>query len=301
MTAEAPVWKKNGYRLRMRLFRYGQPGKESPGVFDLQGEARDVSAFARDYDEGFFESGGLEELAATLETDAHLWPRVNLSEVRLGSPVARPSKILGIGLNYTDHAVETGSALPSEPKIFMKATSALCGVYDDLILPRGSEQTDYEVELAFVIGRRANYVTRADALDYVAGFTVCNDFSERDFQKNRSGQFVKGKSADTFAPLGPFLVTKEELTFSDTRLWCKVNGEMRQEDRTSNMIFDVPSLVETLSQYMSLLPGDVITTGTPAGVALGMQPPRFLREGDIVTYGVEGIGEGRQVVSAHRL
>jgi 2-keto-4-pentenoate hydratase/2-oxohepta-3-ene-1,7-dioic acid hydratase in catechol pathway len=223
-------------------------------------------------------------------------PQVDLDSVRLGSPVARPSKIIGIGLNYKDHALETGAELPSEPKIFMKATSALCGVFDDVILPRGSEQTDYEVELAFVVARRASYVRRRDALDFVAGYTICNDYSEREFQKNRAGQFVKGKSADSFAPLGPFLVTADEFSPQDARLWCAVGGEMRQDSRTSEMVFDVPSLIENLSQYMSLLPGDVVTTGTPAGVGLGRKPPAFLQPSDVVTYGIEGIGEARQLV-----
>ena len=279
----------------MKLFRFGESGAERPGVVLPEGEAFDVSGCVSDYDERFFGQGGLEFLAQLVAERRHL-PRVDLSQVRLGSPVARPSKILAIGLNYADHASETGGQVPEEPKIFMKATSALCGVYDDLILPRGSVCTDYEVELAFVISRRASGVSVDEAWSYVAGCTVMNDYSEREWQKNRSGQFVKGKSADTFAPLGPFLVTSDESRFENARLWCSVNGEMRQESTTAHMIFKVPELVACLSQYMSLLPGDVVTTGTPAGVGLGRKPPLYLRPSDIVEYGVEGIGQARQRV-----
>lgn len=288
------------YLRAMRLFRFGDPGSERPGVFDKMGIPRDVSSLFSDYDERFFEAGGLSELALALADKVGGLPQVDTQSTRLGSPVARPSKILGIGLNYKDHAAETGADLPLEPKIFMKATSALSGVFDDVILPRGSEQTDYEVELAFVVGRRASYVSRAEALDFLAGYTICNDYSERDFQKNRSGQFVKGKSADSFAPLGPYLVTLDEFDARDARLWCAVNGQMRQDARTSEMVFDVPALIENLSQYMSLLPGDVVSTGTPKGVGLGQKPPKFLRDGDIVSYGIEGIGEGRQRVVSYR-
>lgn len=267
-------------------------------MFDSKGTPRDLSSLFRDFDESFFEAGGLSQLSGVPSSQVERLPTVDLRSVRLGSPVGRPSKLLGIGLNYKDHAAETGATLPSEPKIFMKATSALSGVYDEVMLPRGSEQTDYEVELAFVIGRRASYVSREHALEFVAGYTICNDYSERDFQKNRSGQFVKGKSADTFAPLGPYLVTPDEFRANDTRLWCAVNGEMRQDSRTSDMVFDVAELIENLTKYMTLLPGDVVTTGTPSGVGLGRTPPSFLRAGDIVTYGIEGIGEGRQAVIA---
>lgn len=280
----------------MKLFRFGAPGHERPGVLQNDGVARDVSSLFADFDEKFFEGGGIEELPRAVAAQVTTLPVVDLKSVRLGSPVARPSKIIGIGLNYRDHAAETGSELPKEPKIFMKATSALSGVFDDVILPRGSEQTDYEVELAFVVGRRASYVARVDALAYVAGYTICNDYSEREFQKNRSGQFVKGKSADSFAPLGPFLVTPEEFHAADARLWCAVNGELRQDSRTSEMVFDVAALLENLSQYMTLLPGDVVTTGTPKGVGLGRKPPSFLKAGDTVTCGILGIGEGRQRV-----
>ncbi len=279
----------------MKLFRFGPIGSERAGFIDAAGVARDVSAAISDYDERFFAEGGLAHLKLLSSRPEH-FPQVTLDDVRLGSPVARPSKIIGIGLNYAEHAQETGSTVPSEPKIFMKASSALCGVNDELLLPRGSTCTDYEVEMACVIGRRANYVDESDAWDFVAGFTVCNDYSEREFQKNRSGQFVKGKSADTFAPLGPFLVTADESKFERARLWCSVNGEMRQDATTAQMIFKVPQLVACLSRYMSLLPGDVITTGTPSGVGLGRNPPLYLASGDVVEYGIEGIGQGRQQV-----
>jgi len=280
----------------MKLFRFGTPNRELPGLVDQAGIARDLSTLIKDYDERFFGEGGLSFLGSLSVLEMDRFPVVQLEQVRLGSPVARPSKIIGIGLNYADHAAETQAQLPLEPKIFMKATSALCGVYDDLLLPRGSQCTDYEVELACVIGRRANYVPEERAWDYVAGLTICNDFSERDYQKNRSGQFVKGKSADTFAPLGPFLVTPDVSRLEDTRLWCSVNGELRQDERTSQMVFKVPQLIACLSQYMSLLPGDVITTGTPAGVGMGRTPAVYLRDGDVVEYGIDGIGCGRQQV-----
>ena len=269
-------------------------------MIGADGVARHAIEIQGDYDEAFFGGWGLKHLADALAAGGAKWPTVDLSSVRLGSPIARPSKIIGIGLNYKDHATETGANLPSEPKIFMKATTALCGVGDDLILPRGSLHTDYEVELAVVIGKRASYVEAADALGYVAGYTICNDYSERDYQKNRAGQFVKGKSADTFAPLGPVLVTADEGHFPSSRLWCRVNGEMRQDSTTAEMVFDVPALLSSLSQYMTLLPGDVISTGTPSGVGLGRTPPVYLQPGDVVEYGIDGIGEGRQDVVAYR-
>lgn len=279
----------------MKLFRFGPIGFERPGAFDAAGIARDLSGEITDYDERFFGQGGLSYLEQLLLESARV-PALDLHQHRLGSPVARPSKIIAIGLNYVDHAAETGAKMPKEPMIFMKATSAMCGVFDELVLPRGSVCTDHEVELAVVVGRRASYVDVDHAWDYVAGCTVCNDYSEREFQKNRGGQFVKGKSADTFAPLGPFLVTADESRFEDTRLWCSVNGELRQDAKTSQMVFKVPELIACLSQYMTLLPGDVITTGTPSGVGMGRNPPVYLRAGDVVEYGIEGIGAGRQHV-----
>ncbi|HXS17465.1 MAG TPA: fumarylacetoacetate hydrolase family protein [Polyangiaceae bacterium] len=279
----------------MKLFRFGEPGRERPGVIDHAGTPRDLSGEITDYDERFFGQGGMPHVLQLLARTQNL-PALDLNGQRLGPPIARPSKFIAVGLNYADHATETGAQLPSEPKIFMKASSALCGVYDDVKLPRGSLCTDYEVELAVVIKSRASYVEEAQAWDYVAGCTVCNDYSEREFQKNRSGQFVKGKSADTFAPLGPYLVSSDEARFEDARLFCSVNGEPRQDARTSALIFGVPRLIACISQYMTLLPGDVITTGTPAGVGMGRVPPSYLRAGDVVEYGIEGIGAGRQRV-----
>jgi 2-keto-4-pentenoate hydratase/2-oxohepta-3-ene-1,7-dioic acid hydratase in catechol pathway len=288
----------------MKLFRHGQVEEESAGVCPEAGKHLDASAQTADYDEAFFAANGLLDLRDWVASNAAAAGPVeergeDWVPARFGAPIARPSKIIAVGLNYGEHAAETGSGLPGEPMIFMKATSAMCGPNDDLVIPKGSECTDYEVELAVVIGKRARYVEKADALDYVAGYTICIDYSERDWQKNRSGQFVKGKSSDTFAPMGPYLVPADELDPSDLRLWLKVNGEMRQDSSTADMIFDVPTVVAAISTYMSLLPGDVISTGTPSGVGLGFDPPRFLRPGDVVEYGIEGIGEGRQQVVAH--
>jgi 2-keto-4-pentenoate hydratase/2-oxohepta-3-ene-1,7-dioic acid hydratase in catechol pathway len=282
----------------VKLFRFGPVGQERPGVL-LGGEALDVSAMGEDYGEAFFGSGGLDRLRAWVTAHAASCPRVPESS-RLGPPIQRPSKIVCIGLNYRDHAAEMGAELPAEPKIFMKATSALSGPFDDVELPRGSTKTDYEVELAVVIGQRASYVSN-DALDYVAGYAVCNDYSERDFQKNRAGQWVKGKSADTFAPIGPYLVTADEVPDPGRlRLWLDVNGERRQASTTGEMVFGVAQLVAYLSQFMTLLPGDVISTGTPAGVGMGRTPPGYLQEGDIVEYGIEGLGQARQRVVRSR-
>lgn len=281
----------------MKLFRFGPVDQERPGVVDGSGNGRDASAFTRDFDHDFFRDDGLSRLAGALATSGSSWPEVDLASVRLGPPIARPSKLIGIGLNYRDHAAETGAAVPTDPKIFMKATSAICGVFDDVQLPEGATQLDHEVELAVVIGKRAKWVSENDSLSFVAGYTMCNDYSERDWQKNRSGQFVKGKSSDSFAPLGPFLVTADEGDFADVRLWCSINDEMRQDSRTSEMVFNVRQLIASLSQYMTLLPGDVIATGTPAGVGLGRKPPVFLRLGDRVRYGIEGIGDAEQIVT----
>jgi 2-keto-4-pentenoate hydratase/2-oxohepta-3-ene-1,7-dioic acid hydratase in catechol pathway len=283
----------------MKLFRHGEMGAERPGVWTEDRGHLDLSGFTADFDEAFFADGGVASLRDWLRdgpNQADGCPPVDPSVARFGAPVARPSKIVGVGLNYRDHAAETGSKLPSEPKVFMKATSAMCGVRDAVVLPRGSEHTDYEVELAVVIGKRARYLDAEQAIDHIAGYTICIDYSEREWQKNRSGQFVKGKSSDTFAPMGPYLTPADEIDPSDLRLRLAVNGEPRQDSTTAEMIFDVPTIVASISEYMTLLPGDVITTGTPAGVGLGYDPPKFLREGDVVEYSIEGIGEGRQVV-----
>ena len=282
----------------MKLIRFGEAEKEKPGV-QLESSVRlDLSGFGSDYDERFFAEDGLRRLAAWLKENASTAPRVPDS-VRLGPPVCRSSKIICIGLNFRDHAAESKMELPKEPVIFFKSTTAVVGPNDALRIPRGAEKVDWEVELAFVIGRKASYVSQEQALDHVAGFVLHNDYSERSFQLERGGQWVKGKSADTFAPLGPFLATRDELpNFGNLGMWLKVNGEFRQRSSTSEMIFGVPFLVSYLSQFMTLLPGDVVSTGTPAGVALGMKPPQYLKAGDVVELGIDGLGESRQSVIA---
>jgi len=265
----------------VKLFRFGAPGEERPGVLLPDGARVDASGFGGDWNEAFFGQGdaGLARLAKWVASDAAKAPRVPAG-VRLASAIARPSKIVCIGLNYRDHARESGAALPAEPIVFMKASSALAGPEDDLRLPIGGDKTDWEVELALVIGARAKYVAREDAMKHVAGFVLHNDYSERGFQLERHGQWTKGKSADGFAPVGPFLSTlatpDEPFDYASVRLWLKVNGETKQDGTTADMIFDVPTLVSYVSQFMTLLPGDVISTGTPAGVGLGHKPPLYL-------------------------
>lgn len=278
----------------MKLIKFGQQGSEKPGVILSNGTTIDVSAFTRDFDEAFFESSGLERLSAWLEMNASNAPQVPAG-IRLGAPLARPSKIICIGLNYSDHAKESGMAVPVEPIIFFKSTTALTGPNDGLMIPEGSEKTDWEVELAVVIGKTARSVSEDAAMDYVAGYVLHNDYSERAWQLERGGQWVKGKSADTFAPLGPWLATKEEIPDPHIlRLWLKVNGEMKQDGTTANLIFKIPFLVSYLSRFMTLLPGDVISTGTPAGVGLGFNPPQYLRVGDTVELGIDGLGIQKQ-------
>jgi len=277
----------------MKLFRFGEPGKEKPGVL-LNGKMLDASAFGEDIGETFLETDGLKRLDEWLTKNQSL-PLVK-EGTRLGSCIQRPSKIICVGLNYTKHALESKMPLPPEPIIFFKSTTALCGPNDNLIIPKKSNKTDWEVELAFVIGKKASYVEEKDSLDYVAGFCLHNDYSEREFQLERNGQWVKGKSCDTFAPIGPYLVTKDEVKdFNNLHMWLKVNGKMMQDNNTDDMIFEVPYLVSYISQFMTLLPGDVISTGTPAGVGLGFNPPVFLKRGDIVELGIEGLGEQKQV------
>ena len=282
----------------MKLIRFGEAEKEKPGV-QLDNDSRlDVSGFGADYDEQFFAGDGLQRLAAWLKGNASTAPRVPDS-VRFGPPVCRPSKIICIGLNFRDHAAESKMEPPKEPVIFFKSTTALVGPNDPLKIPRGAEKVDWEVELAFVIGKKASYVSQEQALDHVAGFVLHNDYSERSFQLERGGQWVKGKSADTFAPLGPFLATRDELpNFGNLGMWLKVNGEFRQRSSTSEMIFGVPFLVSYLSQFMTLLPGDVVSTGTPAGVAMGMKPPQYLKAGDVVELGIDSLGQSKQSVIA---
>ena len=279
----------------MKLIRFGPPGQERPGVQLEDATRLDASAAVRDYDEAFFADDGLESLAAWLRHSAVSAPHVS-PEARLGPPLARPSKIVCIGLNYRDHAAESGATEPKEPVIFFKSTTSVVGPDDQVVIPRNARKLDWEVELAVVIGRRASYVPREKALDHVAGYVLHNDYSEREFQLERGGQWVKGKSADTFAPMGPFLTTRDEIPDPQRLdMWLTVNGEIRQKSSTSQMIFDVATLVSYLSDFMTLLPGDVISTGTPAGVGLGIKPePRYLRAGDVVELGVEGLGQARQ-------
>ena len=283
----------------MKLIRFGEPGKEKPGALLKDGSRIDASALGSDYDEKFFESGGLAKLDSWLSKNASSAPRVAPS-VRLGSPVCRPSKIVCIGLNYRDHAAETKAETPKEPVLFFKSTTSLVGPNDPLIMPRNSAKVDWEVELAVVIAKKGLYVPKEKALGYVAGYVLHNDYSERKFQLEQGGQWVKGKSADTFAPLGPFLATPDEVpNAGNLSMWLKVNGQFRQRSSTGNMIFDVATLVSYVTQFMTLLPGDVISTGTPAGVGLGMNPQVYLKAGDVVELGIEGLGESRQVITAY--
>ncbi|MDQ4139792.1 MAG: fumarylacetoacetate hydrolase family protein [Bacteroidota bacterium] len=283
----------------MKLIRFGAPGQEKPGLQLSDNRRIDVSAFGEDYTEQFFASDGLARLQAWADANAASAPEVS-AETRLGPPIARPSKIICIGLNYSDHAKETNAATPQEPIVFFKATSSLVGPNDDLIIPKNSEKTDWEVELAVVIGKKTSYVEESEALDYVAGYALHNDYSERAFQLERGGQWVKGKSCDTFAPLGPFLATKDEVAdVHNLRLWLTVNGEKKQDGNTSNLIFNVPFVVSYLSQFMTLLPGDIISTGTPAGVGLGFKPPQYLKPGDVVELGIEGLGTSKQTARAY--
>jgi 2-keto-4-pentenoate hydratase/2-oxohepta-3-ene-1,7-dioic acid hydratase in catechol pathway len=282
----------------MKLIRFGAAGRETPGLLLPDGTRRDASAFGEDWNEAFLGSNGLERLAAWAEGHAASAPVVPPTE-RLGPPIARPSKIVCIGLNYADHARETGAAIPPEPIIFFKSSTALCGPDDDLVLPRGSVKTDWEVELAVVIGRRTRYVAEEDAPAHVAGYALHNDYSERQDQLERGGNWSKGKSHDTYAPLGPFLATPDEVANPHALgLWLKVNGTTRQNSSTREMVFRVPALVAYLSRFMTLLPGDVISTGTPPGVGLGFKPPVFLKVGDVVELGIDGLGTQRQKVVA---
>lgn len=269
-------------------------------MITTEGKRIDVSSIVHNYDEAFFAEGGLQKLADWLKDNGDKAPELE-EGVRLGSPVHKPGKIICIGLNYSDHARESNMEVPKEPIIFFKASSAVAGPNDAVIIPKGSTKTDWEVELAVVIGKKASYVSRKEAMDYVAGYMLHNDYSEREFQLERSGQWVKGKSCDTFAPLGPWLATKEEISdVNKLRLWLKVNGKTMQDGSTANLVFDVPHLVSYLSQFMSLLPGDIISTGTPAGVGLGFKPPVFLKAGDVVELGIDGLGEARQELQAYQ-
>jgi 2,4-diketo-3-deoxy-L-fuconate hydrolase len=279
----------------MRLIRFGKPGEEKPGIILKDEKKIDVSAFGEDYTEQFFGSDGLNRLAKWVSNNQNTCPQVN-DNVRLGPPIARPSKIVCIGLNYSDHAKESNMTLPPEPVIFFKSTTALCGPNDKLVIPRNSIKTDWEVELALVIKKRASYVEEKDAMQYLAGYVLHNDYSEREFQIERQGQWVKGKSCDTFAPLGPWLATTDEIPDQNNlRLWLTVNGKKMQDGNTANFVFKIPFIIQYVSQFMTLLPGDVISTGTPAGVGLGQKPtPFYLKPGDVVELGIDGLGTSRQ-------
>jgi 2-keto-4-pentenoate hydratase/2-oxohepta-3-ene-1,7-dioic acid hydratase in catechol pathway len=283
----------------MKLIRFGEVGKEKPGVQLENGTRLDVSAFGRDYNEDFFGTDGIAQLKGWLAKNENSCPKV-ANSVRLGAPLVRPSKIVCVGLNYAKHAAESGMAVPKEPVLFFKATSAIVGPNDDVIIPKGSEKTDWEVELAVIIGKKASYVSEADALDHVAGYVLHNDYSERAFQIEREGQWVKGKSCDTFAPVGPFIATKDEIKDpNNLNLWLKLNGETVQNSSTSDFIFNVQEVVSYISQFMSLLPGDIISTGTPFGVGLGFNPPKYLKAGDVVELGIEGLGTSKQTAKAY--
>jgi 2,4-diketo-3-deoxy-L-fuconate hydrolase len=282
----------------MKLIRFGSFGKEKPGLLTKDGKRLDVSNLVHDYDEHFFEKGGLEQLQRQLELGASAFQPVSESE-RLGPPVARPSKIICIGLNYSDHARESNMQVPAEPILFFKSTTAIVGPNDDLRIPKNSEKTDWEVELAVVIGKTASYVSQEMAVDHIAGYMLHNDYSERAFQLERGGQWVKGKSCDTFAPLGPFLATPNEIQdVNNLRLWLKVNGVMKQDGNTKNLIFNIPFIVSYVSRFMTLLPGDIISTGTPAGVGLGFNPPQYLKPGDVVELGIDQLGSSKQTAVA---
>jgi 2-keto-4-pentenoate hydratase/2-oxohepta-3-ene-1,7-dioic acid hydratase in catechol pathway len=283
--------------VELKLLRYGPLGEEKPGLLDAQGQIHDLSAHIDDLGPASLSDAALEEIA-----------QIPLSELpivegnpRIGVPVTGTGKIIAIGFNYVNHAAEMAVELPTEPLVFMKATSALTGPFDNVIQPRNAKKLDYESELVVVIGRRAQYLSEDEVFDYIAGYTVGHDVSERAFQRERGGQFTKGKSADTFAPVGPYLVTRDHIEdVQNLSIWSEVNGEMRQQGNTTDMVFGVKEIVSHLSQFMTLYPGDLIFTGTPAGVGDGMVPPSYLQPGDVVRVGVEGLGSQRQVIAAPR-
>lgn len=282
----------------MKLIRFGHPGQEKPGVQLQDGTRLDVSAFGQDYDENFFGGAAIVDLGNWLDKNTKKCPVVP-PDTRLGPPLLRPSKLVCVGLNYAKHAAESGMDIPKEPVLFFKATSAIVGPNDDVIIPKNSEKTDWEVELAFVVGKKASYVSEASAMDHVAGYVLHNDYSEREFQLERDGQWVKGKSCDTFAPLGPFLATRDEIADPhNLNLWLKLNGKTMQESNTSDFVFGIPKLVSYISQFMTLLPGDIVSTGTPFGVGLGLTPPQYLKAGDIVELGIDGLGTSKQHIKA---
>lgn len=282
----------------MKLIRFGNEGHEKPGII-VNDTWYDVSGVVTDYNEAFFANNDIKKLQDALAAGTS-FPVVEPT-TRLGSVVARPSKIICIGLNYVDHCLETNAPIPTEPVLFFKSTTALCGPNDHVVIPKNSVKTDWEVELAFVIGKKASYVEEADALDYVAGYCLHNDYSEREFQLERGGQWAKGKGCDTFAPLGPFLATTDEVDdVNNLKMWLTVNGKTYQNSNTLNLVFKIPFLVHYLSQFMTLLPGDVISTGTPPGVGLGIKPePVYVKAGDVIELGIEGLGTSKQTAVAY--
>lgn len=284
----------------MKLIRFGKPENEKPGVQLPDGQKIDVSAFCSDYDETFFGTDGINSLQEWLTKHQDECPKIS-DAARLGSPLARPSKIVCVGLNYAKHAQESGMEVPSEPVLFFKASSAVIGPFDDVVLPKNSKKSDWEVELAVVIGAKASYVSESNAMDHVAGYVLHNDISEREFQLERLGQWVKGKSCDTFAPLGPFIATADEISDPhNLNLWLKLNGTTMQDSSTSDLIFGIPKLVSYISEFMTLLPGDIISTGTPFGVGLGLDPQVYLKAGDEMELGIDGLGISKQKVISYK-
>jgi 2-keto-4-pentenoate hydratase/2-oxohepta-3-ene-1,7-dioic acid hydratase in catechol pathway len=284
----------------MKLIRFGPKGKELPGIKIDDSTYIDVSAFINDYNESFFENNDLEKLKKWLSINIDSCPKIS-NKTRLGPPLVRPSKIICVGLNYSKHANESGMAVPKEPVLFFKSTTSIIGPYDDVIIPKNSNKTDWEVELALVIGKKASYIDAGQVKDHIFGYVLHNDISERSFQLEREGQWVKGKSCDTFAPLGPYLVTKDEIkNANNLNLWLKLNGEIMQKSNTSDFIFKINEVVSYISQFMTLLPGDIISTGTPSGVGLGFDPPKFLKNNDIMELSVEGLGVSKQKVKSYK-
>lgn len=284
----------------MKLIRFGEKNKEKPGIQLDDDQRIDVSSFIDDYDENFFYKIGIKKLRSWLNKNKEKCPIID-NNIRIGPPISRPSKIVCVGLNYAKHAAESGMKIPDEPVLFFKSSSAITGPYDPIIIPKNSSKTDWEVELAIVIGKRASYVSKQDALNYIAGYVLHNDVSEREFQIERSGQWVKGKSCDSFAPIGPFIATADEIENpNNLNLWLKVNGEEMQNSNTSDFIFNIEEVVSYISQFMTLMPGDIISTGTPFGVGLGLNPPKYLKEGDIVELGIEGLGISKQTCIAYK-
>ena len=284
----------------MKLIRFGEKNKEKPGIQLDDDQRIDVSSFIDDYNENFFYKIGIKKLRNWLNKNKEKCPIID-NNIRIGPPISRPSKIVCVGLNYAKHAAESGMKIPDEPVLFFKSSSAITGPYDPIIIPKNSSKTDWEVELAIVIGKRASYISKEDALNYIAGYVLHNDVSEREFQIERSGQWVKGKSCDSFAPIGPFIATADEIENpNNLNLWLKVNGEEMQNSNTSDFIFNIEEVVSYISQFMTLIPGDIISTGTPFGVGLGLNPPKYLKEGDIVELGIEGLGISKQTCIAYK-